>query len=784
MLTQFRENLILLHERSYSQNVDASGIITIAASVAGVIGVVLGAWQLRVQILDRRDTRSAHSADEQPYVPGAFPVAPPFGRLPRRVLGRDEMLNQLESAIAGRRGGVWVLAGMGGIGKSTVALQAAKFARSRGWQVWWVNAADAAVLTGGMLEVLDRLRAPQSVLRAVQEGVPTAIDRAWGVLAGHKAIGRCMLIFDNADAPEVLAAGGGLPSDGTGWLRSEGRLLQIVTTRHGDSASWGIGTHMCFFGPLDEASGAEVLRDLAARADKDSAGAVDLARRLGGLPLALHLAGTYLGSPFARWHSFTDYMSALATPEFVDAVADLDHSSADPRSAVAHTWELSVNALETRGIAQAKAMLQLLACFAPATRIPTGWLRADPLSAVIALSQPEQLGDGTEDSARLGRLIVAGLRGLATVGLIDISESDKLAAGPVLVVHPVISDINRASILTGEHSTLTVVGSAAINIVDSAAQVLDPWSPADWPNWRMLTPHLSALVQWLAKELDAEEIGRLADLCASTCVALVECGAWSDAESLAQTTLFAAEQLSGDNHVALHARRILATVSVQHGRHSEAEAMYQSLLAEQQRILGKEHPDTLLTSQQMAWVMGEQGRFDEAEPILRETLDAQVKILGSDHLDTLNSQHNLAWVIAERGNPQQAEQLCRQILAARERTVGSEHPTTLATTALLAMAITQQGRIHEARQIAQDLYEKRNLILGADHPNALETAHMLALLLIKQNRRNEAKKLLRATLAGREATIGPDHVKTIATRTDLASIMKPSLASRRRRLHG
>jgi hypothetical protein len=117
---------------------------------------------------------------------------------------------------------------------------------------------------------------------------------------------------------------------------------------------WGVAMHMRLLGPLDDVSGADALRDLASRADDDDTGAVSLAHRLGGLPLALHLAGTYLGSSFARWHSFSEYMSALDSAEFLEAVADLDDSHADPRSRVAGSWELSVNALADRGVPQAR----------------------------------------------------------------------------------------------------------------------------------------------------------------------------------------------------------------------------------------------------------------------------------------------------------------------------------------------------------------------------------------------------------------------------------------------
>jgi hypothetical protein len=122
---------------------------------------------------------------------------------------------------------------MGGLGKSTVALAAAQAARAAGWRVWWVNASDPASLTGGMLEVFGQLGAPESVLRPVREGSPTAADRAWEFLNGsHRAGQKWLLVLDNADHPAVLAAHGSAgPADHAGWVRPTPNGAVIVTTR-------------------------------------------------------------------------------------------------------------------------------------------------------------------------------------------------------------------------------------------------------------------------------------------------------------------------------------------------------------------------------------------------------------------------------------------------------------------------------------------------------------------------------------------------------------------------
>jgi len=207
-----------------------------------------------------------------------------------------------------------VLAGMGGLGKSTVALAIVRKAQERGWRVWWVTATDTTSFTGSMLEVLHQLSAPESVIRPVREGTPLAAERAWAFLNGrHPGGRRWLLVFDNVDTPAVLAAHGAAdPRDHAGWLRPDPTGMVILTTRKKDARLWGPRVRMRELRPLEPAAAAQVLRDLAPRVpDPGGRRARELGRRLGGLPLALHLAGTYLASPFARWHSFDDYRHAL-----------------------------------------------------------------------------------------------------------------------------------------------------------------------------------------------------------------------------------------------------------------------------------------------------------------------------------------------------------------------------------------------------------------------------------------------------------------------------------------
>jgi tetratricopeptide (TPR) repeat protein len=101
----------------------------------------------------------------------------------------------------------------------------------------------------------------------------------------------------------------------------------------------------------------------------------------------------------------------------------------------------------------------------------------------------------------------------------------------------------------------------------------------------------------------------------------------------------------------------LASLLQSQGKSDEAEPMYRQALALREKVLGKEHPDTLTSMNNLAGLLEGQGKYDEAEPIYRQTLALMEKVLGKEHPDTLTSMINFAGLLESRGKNDEAEQL-------------------------------------------------------------------------------------------------------------------------------
>lgn len=371
----------------------------------------------------------------------APPIVVPQRRIPaRRLRGRSALLDGLEKFIAaGGRGdtaeddsSVIVLHGIGGAGKTTVALELAHRARDRGYKTWWIPADDPRAMVAALHAVsfdvgateadLDRGHAADALWRRLN-----ALAEPW------------LLVLDNVDEPGRLGASRRGLAEGTGWLRPPAHpgAVVLVTSRDGRPRSWAPWIKLQPVPMLDISSGAAVLVDLA-----PGAGRVDdaqrLAEALGGLPLALDLAGRYLGAaaddlrPSPRPSSFAAYVATLANGSAEADVSSDDESIHDgERSALFATWEMSVDLLTRQGYDLARPLLRLLASFAEAP-LPIEVLRPDVLER-----SPAFPGGNPE---RLSRTIGA----LVELGLIVLARNSNQPSG-LISMHPVVRMATRAN---------------------------------------------------------------------------------------------------------------------------------------------------------------------------------------------------------------------------------------------------------------------------------------------------------------------------------------------------
>jgi tetratricopeptide (TPR) repeat protein len=186
--------------------------------------------------------------------------------------------------------------------------------------------------------------------------------------------------------------------------------------------------------------------------------------------------------------------------------------------------------------------------------------------------------------------------------------------------------------------------------------------------------------------------------------------------------------LYGVNLELVGANVVMAKSLWHRGRYNEAEVLFKEVVKSYETEFGCEHPSTVVSMNDLAFIYNSQGRYGDAEALHKQALALQEKHLGADHLSTLASIHHLAIVHTSQGRYDDAEALHKRALAGYEKHLGADHPTTLASIHDLAIVYCSQRRYDEAEALYKQALTGCGTQLGTDHPRTRMVAKNLAKL--------------------------------------------------------
>jgi tetratricopeptide (TPR) repeat protein len=206
------------------------------------------------------------------------------------------------------------------------------------------------------------------------------------------------------------------------------------------------------------------------------------------------------------------------------------------------------------------------------------------------------------------------------------------------------------------------------------------------------------------------------------------------------------------------------------GKNAQAERLLRDVHAVRMRVLGAEHPNTLMGASNLAASLADQGKYADAERIQREVLVVEKRVLGAEHPKTLTSANNLSLTLADQDKHADAERIQREVLGVRKRVLGAEHPDTLASANNLAASLADQGKYADAERIQLEVLGVQKRVLGAEHQHMLMTANNLAMSLKRQGKYAEAERMLHAAFSSLQRVLGPAHPTTLGTASNLEDV--------------
>ena len=179
----------------------------------------------------------------------------------------------------------------------------------------------------------------------------------------------------------------------------------------------------------------------------------------------------------------------------------------------------------------------------------------------------------------------------------------------------------------------------------------------------------------------------------------------------------------------------------------DAVKLWEEMLELRRKVLGPEHPDTLLAMNNLAHGYDTLGRRDEASRMNKEALALCTRILGPEHRHTLDALNDMATFDDEAGRREEALKLREQAVKLRRKAIGPEDPDTLNAMFDLATSYQEAGRAEEALKLQEDVLALRRKVFGPEHPDTLAAMNALARSYLAAGQSDQALSLL-TTAAG------------------------------------
>lgn len=516
--------------------------------------------------------------------------------------------------------------------------------------------------------------------------------------------------------------------------------------------------------PVDVFSDEEALAFLTDRTGyTDTEGARILARELGRLPLALAQAAAVITAQHLSYPAYLQRLRNRPTDKLLRPTGQYPRGLA---AAVLLSLD-TVQAADNTGLCG--AVMDLMSVLSDAG-VPRILLRVAGQSGALAkLPQVGEVAPDIVDEA-LGRLAGSSLLGFS----VDDSS---------VTVHRLVMRVVREQLMGRDRLTA---------VCQAAARALETWADSLSEAWhdraarREIVRQIMALTQYSASSADGagNELTRAILGLRSWAVRFLNdlADSATQASQVAEALAADQERILGPDHTdTVRSRSNLAIAYQAAGRTGAAIQLHERTLADLERLLRPNHPDIMKSRTSLALAYQAAGRIDDAIQLHERTLSDRERLLGPGHPDTLASRNNLAGAYRAEDREHDAIELLEPTIAQLERLFGSDHPDILASRDNLAEAYRAEHRVADAISLHERTLVDSERLLGHEHPQTMTTRNNLAEAYQDAGRTADARKMHERTWTDRSRILGPFHPDTMISRSNLLFARHAPARARRKR---
>ncbi|MFZ5353601.1 MAG: tetratricopeptide repeat protein [Bacillota bacterium] len=226
-----------------------------------------------------------------------------------------------------------------------------------------------------------------------------------------------------------------------------------------------------------------------------------------------------------------------------------------------------------------------------------------------------------------------------------------------------------------------------------------------------------------------------------------------------------------NNNIMLEILKNKADSLLREGKYSEAEEYYKIILDTRENYLGKDHPDTLSSYNDIILLLNYRGCYAESEKLSKYILPLQESLFGSEHTSVGKTLNSLGIILTAKESYDEAELLFKRAYEIFSKNLGKEHPDTTRVMNNLAAVSVDKCNYQEAERLYLQVLYIRERLLGTKHHYTAKSMNNLADVLMLMKKYSEAEKWIRQALDRYVKLFSQEHPDAAIAQTTLAEIL-------------